>query len=513
MIKVLIIDDEPIIVESIKSRLQRLGYANKLQFYGCSDPLEALKLFSIYSPDICIVDIRMPKLNGVDLINLMQKEKHNCRFIVISAYDDYAYMRNAFRAGVKDYLLKPVNSTQLKEVIDQIINDLEMHNNNIEFSENYIEEESAFITWLLKKDEIYPSKVQCIKSKLRACFPNRYFVILIVTFDNDNYSIYIENIVKIISDLIRDVGDIKFEISTDIKDYIVVLAIIEKVNYLNSLKAMCKKLILQVTQKVGLNVAVSLSYICENIEDLPSVFEQAQLCLTSRYKEGYGKVYAVWEMPRCLEVDKCKVKRYLKRINLCENLLAIKGLIEEIFYADLKELNVAELKELYKLIVRKIEEAFTEYEIELPYSDIKNFESFYTIEELKSYLYYLIDYFQNQNSIHANHKRQIIQMAMEFIRNKPIDKVNLNEVADYLNVSYPYLSKIFREQTGMTFREYIKYLKMLHAQELLNDPRNRVQEIADKLGYESPYHFTRAFKKFFGISPSEFRNQNAKGNR
>jgi len=125
MYTVVIIDDEPWTRDVIKS----VGEWEKLDLEvvgEATDGETGWTLIKNVLPDIVITDVRMPRINGLELISLMRREKIESLAIVISGYDDYDYVHKALKLGVIDYLLKPIKpedlNKQLKSCIDQIKN-------------------------------------------------------------------------------------------------------------------------------------------------------------------------------------------------------------------------------------------------------------------------------------------------------------------------------------------------------------------------------------------------------
>ncbi len=118
-LKVMIVDDEVTIVEGFK----RLFDWDK---HGCvpvceaGDGMSAINQAKLYQPDIIIMDINLPIVNGLDAISMIREQNPNITFIVISGYDEFEYCQEALRLKVKDYILKPVKYEELGKVIDHI---------------------------------------------------------------------------------------------------------------------------------------------------------------------------------------------------------------------------------------------------------------------------------------------------------------------------------------------------------------------------------------------------------
>ncbi|MCA0755955.1 response regulator [Paenibacillus sp. N4] len=112
MLKVMIVDDEAIILKGLQHMIRQAGTLFT-EIEGVSDSVEALRMVDEYRPDLIISDIQMPELNGLELIKAASQKKPDTRFIILSGYDLFEYAREAVRLNVADYLLKPVDPKEL----------------------------------------------------------------------------------------------------------------------------------------------------------------------------------------------------------------------------------------------------------------------------------------------------------------------------------------------------------------------------------------------------------------
>ncbi len=115
--KILVCDDEDIIRQGIRRIIER-SYPDVQVNSSCGSGLEAWKEILCFQPDIVIADIRMPGLNGLELIEKCGELEHRPQFVIVSAYDEFSYAQKALRFGVREYLLKPVNHFRLLEILD-----------------------------------------------------------------------------------------------------------------------------------------------------------------------------------------------------------------------------------------------------------------------------------------------------------------------------------------------------------------------------------------------------------
>ena len=112
-------DDEKVIRKGIKKLLEEVITGYKVM-WEASNGYEALEIANIEVPDLVITDIRMPEMNGIDFISYFKKRHPLVAVIVISGHDDYIYVREALKLGVKDYLLKPISRSDLASILQNI---------------------------------------------------------------------------------------------------------------------------------------------------------------------------------------------------------------------------------------------------------------------------------------------------------------------------------------------------------------------------------------------------------
>lgn len=121
MITVVIVDDEELICRSLKSMIRRINHPAIGDVEYCSDSLSAQKLITEMNPQIVISDIKMPDMNGIQLIESVKDACPCTKFIILSGYNEYEYVRSSFKLGIVDYLLKPVAIDELKNLLDNTI--------------------------------------------------------------------------------------------------------------------------------------------------------------------------------------------------------------------------------------------------------------------------------------------------------------------------------------------------------------------------------------------------------
>ncbi|MDR2945372.1 MAG: response regulator [Candidatus Adiutrix sp.] len=123
-VKLLVADDEAVVRRFIRAVVEKEGLPVS-EILEAANGVEAVALAARHKPDLALLDIRMPGLSGLEAVNLIMKQRHDIRVYVISAYDEFDYARAAFKAGVCDYLVKPVRPAQIVDIVSGAVRLLE----------------------------------------------------------------------------------------------------------------------------------------------------------------------------------------------------------------------------------------------------------------------------------------------------------------------------------------------------------------------------------------------------
>ena len=119
MYKVYLVDDDNIILEELESRVPWME--NGFEVVGrCTDPLKAIEEVSRLLPDVCICDLRMPEIDGNEMIRRIKEKGLVCEFVMLSAYDEYDDVRTFFKQSGYDYILKPINDEEIRILLEKL---------------------------------------------------------------------------------------------------------------------------------------------------------------------------------------------------------------------------------------------------------------------------------------------------------------------------------------------------------------------------------------------------------
>lgn len=253
------------------------------------------------------------------------------------------------------------------------------------------------------------------------------------------------------------------------------------------------------------------------MRELNQAYRDAKKALECKYSLGSNNVYDIGDL-NYLEQSfyyPHQEMSYLKKSIKIGNTEEIRKAVHEIFYIEEKkrslsgknvkmiyiEVVTSLLKELSAL--KEVSEAIWNRGFEL----YQKFEQFGSLKEMEEELSsFACDIRDEMNSAQTNSGMQVIDKVKEYVMNNYKDpELSLGKVAEFASVSTGYLSGLFKKESGTNFIKYLTDVRMEKSMQLLRTTDMKTYEIAYETGFSNPHYFSISFKKYTGISPSEFR--------
>lgn len=539
MFKVMIIDDEPIIRKGIKSILNWKKFECEI-CAEASDGEEGKILIERYRPDILITDIRMPGLDGLKMINEVRDLIPDCKIIVLTGYRDFDYVQEALKLGVFDFVLKPSRIEELTSIIQRAVDELKRLRNRTEefnklkrlFEQNIPVLREKFLYDLMY--EIYPNSEEILPRAELLGINITDFFLLVVEIDNDDENgkpgqyeknLYLFGIINTFMDVFSDSFDV---ISIPLKDSGVAFIlkgaddsrqcinlISDKCNYLQELLINC----------FGFTVTIAVSSEGNGIMQLPQKFRECQEALERKFYLGNDSVIFYKDLNGFLKFEDYSLldkyqKLLLAGIKTGNGTIVIKR-IEDIaaYINSLENPNMEYLKNFYWGIITYINnirlsvaEASNEPRVESIniislHNMISKSENINELNELLKEVSLSIT--AKINNYNSKSIKLILRNALDYIHEHYSEQLTLNDVAEHVYVSPSYLSRMFKKELGKNFVDYLNGLRIEKAKELLMDPRYKTYEVAEIVGIPDAHYFSRLFKKYEGVSPTEYRDASA----
>lgn len=527
MYRIMLADDEGIVIDSLKFIIEK-EFGSQCEVEFAKTGRSVIELAERFRPDIAIMDIQMPGINGIDAMREIKQFSQGTVFIVMSAYDKFDYAKEAIKLGVLEYINKPMERTKIVatlkkamevidaerkkrsddllikeklETIEPIIEngliynillqdrfdeDIENYKTILGVSENYgymmslICGESQIGTHMtnavgssVKISAHYTEVRECLKEffpcKVGSVMANK--VAVLVPFANPEMdlterSALIERARELVRYMRKKI-DISFRIG------------IGSVRELNDLGESYKEALNALNASTGsVAHADDLPIGCDYEEDYPIEIE----------KDLFDAIAKGDVNEANLHLDKFCSWMWEKN---SDNMMGIK----------IKILEFAMYAERLAYLNGGLTYKFNSRDNYLPEMMAMN-----SFEELKAWFSSKISTacrdIMNKREEKSNDS---IQIAKDYIDSNFAKDISLDDVSRVVDISPYYFSKIFKEESGENFIEYLTNVRMEKAKDLLKNSNYSMKEICSMCGYQDPNYFSRTFKKNVGVTPTEYK--------
>ncbi|MCX8131793.1 MAG: response regulator [Clostridia bacterium] len=531
MYKLLVADDEQIVLDSIRYIIDK-NFDGNISVSTARSGREAIEAAETLKPDIVFMDISMPGINGIEAIKEIKSIYRQAVFIIITAYDQFDFAKEAVKLGVYEYLLKPVNRMKIVEIINKSIelieNEREKRRKELELKER-LESiipilENGFIYSILFFED---NRRELGYYKEFLNITEEYGYIMIIEFGETNgdgvlsnkigFSVKSQSFYPYFRDTIKRfckciVGPVMLN-----RIIAFVMEDSQEEEYDHRLKALkvAEQIYEIITEKTGADFQIGIGKSYKGIENLCRSYEESVKAIK---KAGSKGVVHYMDLPAEIKVDTAYIAEMEKTIiekacsgdtDLC--LQAFNQIFEclQLDYADNLERIRTRIIELMVLIHRTVAEygdgedgILTGYDYIHEILDIKDamILKAWCKERLKNISHLA-------GNIRQKKLSKIIVNAKKFIDENYFNEISLDDVARGVNISPNYFCKLFKDETGENYVEYLTFIRIQKAKEFLEEGKYSVKEVCYQVGYSDPNYFSRIFKKVTGITPTEFKDR------
>lgn len=541
MYKLLLIDDEAEVRQGIISKIdwKEIGF----EIVGeAENGLEALEIIDKLNPDVAIIDIKMPFMDGMELVERIEAYYPATKMMILSGFDEFDYAQKAIRYGVMDYVLKPFGSEELTEILlrlKALLDEEKMRNANLNaLRQQYMESlpllKERFFNALLSTEMPYEE----IKEKANRFHLNlpeeRYTVALIQTGfeDADDWKVTKEPFSMSLFEKKELHGYAVFETCERLlspKGCLVSMRgfeetiVIIPLGIKGSIKQaffLLEEVRMVVEKTHPLTVTIGIGAAVESATELAKAYGQAQTALEHRLVEGGNRLLFIDDfLPKnygdmLFDEDQ---ERALRSAVQAGHNKKIEGLLrgyfqrmrdEDISYQDcrlfINEMLTALLRiaRTYKLNLQNLVQEDNLFLLVKEMTVLKSIEDWFVNACL------LIS--QNIVDERVTTIQRLVETAKEHVKVHFFDQsLNLESMSQTLHISPSYFSRMFKKETGKTFIQYLTEIRMEKAAELVVTTDLKNFQIADQIGYAEANYFSYSFKKFYGQSPTAMRKQRA----
>lgn len=503
--KIVLIDDDATILDGLGCLIdwKKYGFDEVLM---CDDSLNALELCRRERPEVVLVDVRMPGMNGLELIEALRKEPdESTYFIILSGYEDFSYAQQAIRLNVAEYLLKPVDGDELVRVLTGITSSIEEKRQMMSgmkpdgWNRMYYAMSRLIHGIAMEGDPRVAEAFQTDTPYQLLTFQrsddspwrtvDRYTEALVRQYKEQNIFPFLHQ--KYLSIVILEPKQSQFLSSGAMLQRWpdVQMCLSPVMPRVNGLGKLFKQIIccMELNNLLDNEWPLLVTEAALARRDISSLVEARESALIASLQKATDALdYAVMETV-LQEIDGLvhrqdtfvKPEQIRKLLANAIRSVALvtyeQGSDGRALSAELLELSVAAYNKPYRVVVQGFQECL----YRICYSKSGDVDTDALIESVKLYL-------------HKNYASHTL---------------TLSSVAEQYHINACYLSSVFHRKTGRRFWNYVVAIRLDQAEKLLQNSQLSIQSIAQKTGFNSNKTFYKSFKQRHGMTPTNWRKK------
>ncbi len=532
MLKVIIVDDEYKVCQVILNIIDWKEMGFEIVAVA-TNGIDAYDLIVEHNPDVLITDIRMPGLNGIELIKKTVDSHPDISFMLISGYAEFEYAQKAIKYGVEHYLLKPIKKEDLIEALEKIskqyyeklksqeaqqyINSELTHNREIIRS-------GLMNTLLFEPDFFNNTSIDIINTQYLCNFKPGQFQVVIFKCDkklnragNSQDKILLKKLSDVISSIYSKQLNELILNDTDY-DIICILNFDCNSNCNNIHKVVFKEACKYADAYGSSIITLGLGSIETDISNITGSLNAAIITIKSRIIIGNDKIISYKDnsfnnksIEKILTNNKKQnLINYIETNNKNEIKNWFLDLQTQISKNNINNIMIIinlldKIKEIILMVYFNLNEERDAVSSFIQDLDIKLYHANSLDELINIFCDAVISLFANFFSKISTGRSKTIQMIKQYISENYSKPIKLHEVATLANYSTSYFSIIFKQVVGVTFSDYLINIRINAAKNLLRTTRLNILDISQQVGYNDIKNFTKLFRKNVGVKPSSYR--------
>ncbi|MFD0677760.1 MULTISPECIES: response regulator [unclassified Paenibacillus] len=550
MLKLLIVDDEAFVVDSLADTLpwEQVGVTTVFKAYSGYEALDILKTNSI---DIMVSDIRMPGMNGLELLEQVRRNWKRIKCILLSGHAEFTYAQQAIQHNTYEYLLKPISDedvlAKVKEAADVLQKEREENKSYQRvikaFEENLPKLRGELLNELIQGRKYSLQRlVEKLDSLKMSIAPDDRFAFMLVRLEGTmlEYDFYNLSLMEYaIVNMAEEIFGEYFQLWSckEVHGYLVFLATVSPnsqadlasstdkgtVALEDQLELMGSQLQLNVSHYLKGTISVLLNKWGSFPGDVQKLYQDSLLSLRRHVgNQTEMLVYVADEMEQLRVHSLQKLYEPPHIIHLLEsghwevtreklasilNELGTKWadspehLIEIFFsiYASFSSFAHKNGRELADMIGPEL-------------ADVSGLPACRSISSLEKWIFDSFQLLQQgMENETRNDRETTVRKIQQFVQKQLVEDVSLQAIADHMYMHPVHVSRVYKLETGENLSDYVLRLKMEMAASLLANGALKNYEIGLKLGYQNPNYFIKVFKKYYFVTPQEYRLKLEKG--
>lgn len=524
--KVILVDDEAEVIDMIEKKI----HWNDLGFEvagSATNGVKALELVEKLQPDVVLTDIKMPYMDGLELSRRLNREYPNIYIMLCTGFDEFEYAKEAVHLEIKEYMLKPVNATEMSESLTNLKHTLDREREeklNVKKLNDYFQEvlpklQSNFFISLIEgrvEKHDYERFLQAYQVDMKGPL---FGCVIFHTSEN--------HVPEGMNPLLLSMS-VEREIKQRLMDQWNCLEFIYMGNTLLILELDAEDQITQITDAcdrfcrwayriMGAVVTAGIGTVCDSLYEISLSYERAREAVSYRVLYGTKRAINIGEIVpkeqiKPVQSEESRMQTLFRAIRIGDSTE-----IERAAHGEMEKLHKnTETMSQYNLATMEIVSGFFKFctDNSLDFNKISgNMQNIYEkvsqMDEssLTAWIVQMSETISEKLKCARNSSaRRLIVEAQNIVKERYMEAdISLDEICAVLGVSNSYFSSLFKKEAGKSFISYLTDYRMDIAAEMILNTDEKSYTIAEKVGYLDANYFSYVFKKKFGVSPSKYR--------
>lgn len=488
----MVIEDEPPILRSICNKIEEVNSNFIVVETACNGREAIEKLNCDNDIDLIFVDINLPIMNGLDVLDYVKNKKLDIFSVVLSGYKEFEYVRAAFENNALDYLLKPLKTDDLRRIL-------------LNIEDKFVQKN--FFDYTKTLEEALNGVVNSIES-----YQERQYHLIIIKAGNFHNSSLANGMEEITFREIR-LKDIFDKYFTDSFTWLANgKSELEKIAFVSSENNSCINILGMVFKSIQSSaipitfavnkLPISINQIYETYYKMKKFMRNNMIfCRTSLLIYNGSQIDTMF-MRDNKYINKAILKcRENPEVNIIFN--EIMSILKDCISKPTKHVETQYIiKRFFSILCNSLpsNKEYIQLEERIEFILINN----YKLCDMKNELYFLVEDCFGNVKIDSNDKKKLVYKMKEYLDANYHFNIPNQLIAEKFGFVPSYLSSIFKSYFGLSLSDYVIMLRINEAKELLKNSNLKVKEIAEQVGYSDPLYFSKAFKKIVGMSPKEY---------
>lgn len=513
LIKILVVDDEKATREVIVNLInwENLG----IEWIGeAENGIAALSVAFAEKPDILLTDIKMPKMDGIELAEKIRQFLPNCKIIFLSGYSDKEYLKAAIRYKAVSYVEKPIELDVITEVLKAAVD--QCHTEREHHQKLLTAETNTLCTDLIS------SKPDCvsINERIKALYPG------FMNSDNFISAVIHFHIIEVDSQANHDIfrneclDQLKFCLTQFDGSYLLGFKGSEYIIIHFSLQNLDEETILNTLQKyldnirireLQIHVSAAVGSLGMGLNGISDSYKTAVIALQQRFYKGIKNILLYYNNT-CppFVFDEAWLKQISEALikgSLNDTVIIIKRLTNKIRRNENTQPDY--IRNIYFRIVMLLSIHAKERNIQLLNDEcsfiLDSIANSLTIDEIENETLSLVNSVLAYLDPNPNADDVLYKVTNYIHNNYSNPELSINAIAQDIYLTVSYLCVLFKKGTGKTINQYITEYRIEKAKQLLSNKSVKILDVSKLVGYSDAKYFSRVFEKTTGLKPKKYR--------